>query len=202
MVTLGGAESSPKAAPAAAAPGAQPGGATPPGERPVRRFVARPRAAVATPATPTAPAPSAPVATPPAAPSAPAPAESGLAERLARIEAQQRAQVNETAFGDLAAATTLKPIYREIVRGLVETHVGSDANLADPKVRQKAAAYIDTLPQKYPDMFGPKAQRQESQSEWAARLAASRTKGEVPKSSIAGQMNAEQLQRMLSGRRD
>lgn len=197
MVTLGGAESSPKAAPAAAAPGALPTGEAPPAERPVRRFVARPRTTATAEPAPVA-APSAPVA--PAAPKAAPAADSALAERLARLESQQRAQANETTFGELAAATTLKPAYRSIVRGLVEQHLGADANLSDPKVKQKAAAFLDTLPQSLPDLFGPKAQRQESQSEWAAKFAQSRTKGEVPKNSIAAKMSPAQIERLLSGR--
>lgn len=194
----GEAVSSPAGSPPAA-PGAPDAGVGPGTERPVRRFVARlgrqqPAPAPAQPQTPAAPsAPTAP---------APAPAPDGaLAARLAALEAQQRTAQNERVFGELAGATTLKAAYTGIVRGLVTEHLGADANLADPKVRQKAAAFLDTLPAKLPDLFAPKAERRETQSEWAARLADSRAKNQIPKRSILGQMSPAQVEALLKGGR-
>ena len=175
-------------------------------ERPVRRFIAPPRqpAAPSAPASPTAPATPATPATPvtpvtPAAPQSPATAE--LAQRLARIEAAQRVEANKAVFSDLVAATAVKTPYIAIVEGLVRGAVGEAADYSDPAVKAKVAATIDAIQGTYTEMFGPKVERAQSQSEWAKEFAKARTEQKLPANSIAGRMSAAQLENVLKGGR-
>lgn len=143
----------------------------------------------------------------PAAPSAdstsaPVPAyDPGLADRIARIEATQRASKNSEVFGELVGRTTLKPAYKGIVADLVKAAVGPAANYADPAIKARVASTIDALPGAYPDMFGPKVERAQSQSEWADQFAKARAEKQLPANSIAAKMNPVQLERVLKGGR-
>lgn len=165
-------------------------------ERPVRRFIAPPRTpAAASPASPAAPATS-------VTPTAPdAPATGDLAQRLARIETAQRSEANKAVFSDLVAATAVKTPYIAIVESLVRGAVGESADYSDPAVKAKVAATIDAIKGTYTEMFGPKVERAQSQSEWAKEFAKARTEQKLPANSIAGRMSAAQLENVLKGGR-